>query len=245
MASEKHLHRIAFRLTLYLIGFSLVPIFAGVFLIPRSPDSVALLVLFVIAILLAVFFAIKRAVIKALPAEGMQIVGRDNVYIDPKNAVWAFTWGMYWRATVTSVVTEAIATALGSAANAGTRLSFVLALIGWYVSALWLFKYQYGQLRVVPSDQPVLIESYDTPKNEGNVMTKISVFFTTVLSFLGMGLLLLFPLGGLYWLWMSFKIGSFWMFALGMFPLTMIPAAIVGAYGLIFGMPSWVYNWFR
>ncbi len=244
MASDKNLHRMAFRLTLYLVGFLLVPIFAGAFLIPRFPDNVALLAIFIISILVAVYWAIKRAITRILPAEGLQIVGRDNLYVEPKNAVWAFTWGMYWRATATNVVTDAVASTLGSTSNSATSFSFVLVLISWYVSALWLFKYQYGDLKVISADEPVLIQSSGSPKNEGNVMSKVSDFFTTGLGFLGVGLYILFPLGELYWLWMSFKIGSFWMFVLGLFPVTMIPAAIVGAYGLVFGMPSWVYSWF-
>jgi hypothetical protein len=58
------------------------------------------------------------------------------------------------------------------------------------------------------------------------------------------GLYGLIALGELYWLWMSFQIGSFGMFLVGMIPPFIILAMFVGAYGLIFGLPSWVYSFF-
>lgn len=67
---------------------------------------------------------------------------------------------------------------------------------------------------------------------------------TGSLGFLVIGLYGLIAVGELYWLWMSFQIGSFWMFVFGFIPPTMIVAMFVGAYGLIFGLPDWVYNLF-
>ena len=64
------------------------------------------------------------------------------------------------------------------------------------------------------------------------------------LGFLVIGLYGLIAVGELYWLWMSFQIGSFWMFVFGFIPPTMFVAMFVGAYGLIFGLPNWVYNMF-
>lgn len=55
---------------------------------------------------------------------------------------------------------------------------------------------------------------------------------------------IIFGIGGLYWLWMSFQIGSFWMFAFGIFPPTGVIAAIVGAYSVFYDLPNWVYNFF-
>lgn len=59
----------------------------------------------------------------------------------------------------------------------------------------------------------------------------------------GLVLLLLpiaFVLGDLYWLWMAIQLGSFGMFVVGMFPVTAILAAPIGAWSLLFGTPSWV-----
>jgi hypothetical protein len=60
----------------------------------------------------------------------------------------------------------------------------------------------------------------------------------------GLGLAVLMPLGGLYWLWMAIQYKSFWMFAVGLFPLTAIFAAPIGGYSLIFGPPDWVLHLF-
>jgi hypothetical protein len=57
-------------------------------------------------------------------------------------------------------------------------------------------------------------------------------------------LMLFLSLGELYWLWMAFKIGSFWMFVIGIAPPFMVVASLVGAYGLIFELPHWVYGIF-
>jgi len=51
-------------------------------------------------------------------------------------------------------------------------------------------------------------------------------------------------IGPIYWLWLAIQIGSFWMFVLGLFPVTAIPAGVVGFYALIFDTPRWVYNVF-
>lgn len=51
----------------------------------------------------------------------------------------------------------------------------------------------------------------------------------------------MFGLGNLYWLFLSFQIGSFWMFILGVFPPTVIVSGLTGAYSLLFDVPNWVY----
>ena len=63
-------------------------------------------------------------------------------------------------------------------------------------------------------------------------------------SFFLYALMLLIPLGELYWLWVSIQIGSFWMFVFGLAGPLVLIAAPVGAYGLFFGMPQWVFNLF-
>jgi hypothetical protein len=50
--------------------------------------------------------------------------------------------------------------------------------------------------------------------------------------------------GGLYWFWLAIQLKSFAMFVMGMFPLTWIVTAPVGAYSLIFNTPEWVINTF-
>jgi len=56
--------------------------------------------------------------------------------------------------------------------------------------------------------------------------------------------MLLVSIGGLYWLWVAIQIGSFSMFVIGVIPPLFIFTAPVGAWGLLFGMPSWVFAMF-
>ncbi len=51
-------------------------------------------------------------------------------------------------------------------------------------------------------------------------------------------------LGWLYWLFYSIKIGSFGMFIFGVIPLTLPISIIVGAWGVLFGLPNWIYTLF-
>lgn len=51
--------------------------------------------------------------------------------------------------------------------------------------------------------------------------------------------------GGLYWLWLAIQLGSFWMFAIGLFPITgLLVATPLGAWSLLFGAPDWIVNLF-
>lgn len=68
-------------------------------------------------------------------------------------------------------------------------------------------------------------------------MTKI------LLSAIGYMLVFVLFVGDIYWFWLAWQFGSFWMFALGVTPLT--PAtAVIGAYAFVFGTPDWVVNFF-
>ncbi len=58
------------------------------------------------------------------------------------------------------------------------------------------------------------------------------------------GLYMLFGIGGLYWLWLSIQLESFLMFVVGIFPLSFLITAPVGAYSLVVDTPRWVINWF-
>mgnify|MGYP000284359129 CR=1 FL=1 len=59
-----------------------------------------------------------------------------------------------------------------------------------------------------------------------------------------MALWALFAIGELYWLWTAFQIGSFFMFVVGVGGPTILVAAPVGAWSLLFGVPDWVYDFF-
>ena len=50
-------------------------------------------------------------------------------------------------------------------------------------------------------------------------------------------------IGFFYWLWLSYEIGSFWMFVVGITPLAIITIPI-GAWSIFFGAPDWVLNIF-
>lgn len=76
------------------------------------------------------------------------------------------------------------------------------------------------------------------------MLSKLSDLATGSLGLLFIAIYILFGLGELYWLWMAFKIGSFWMFVFGFVPPTLFIAALVGAYSLVFEIPAWVYNLF-
>ena len=61
---------------------------------------------------------------------------------------------------------------------------------------------------------------------------------------LTLGFYVLVIVGELYWIWMSFKLQSLLMFVVAVIPLTMPISSLVGAYGLFFGLPDWVYGLF-
>ncbi|MFJ5537282.1 hypothetical protein [Vreelandella titanicae] len=63
-------------------------------------------------------------------------------------------------------------------------------------------------------------------------------------SFGAIAVYFLIGIGGIYWLWIAIQIGSFWMFIVGLFPLFYIVTAPVGAWSLLFGVPSWVFSLF-
>ncbi|MGG9998970.1 hypothetical protein ACQU0X_02700 [Pseudovibrio ascidiaceicola] len=53
-------------------------------------------------------------------------------------------------------------------------------------------------------------------------------------------LYILAPLGWVYWLWLSVKVGGFLMFALTLFPLSAPIASMLGIWSFLFGVPVWV-----
>ena len=71
------------------------------------------------------------------------------------------------------------------------------------------------------------------------------MLISTVTTIGGGGLMVvyaLFGIGTLYWLWMAIQIGNFWMFVMGVIPPTILFAAPLGAWSLLFGMPEWLSN---
>lgn len=69
-------------------------------------------------------------------------------------------------------------------------------------------------------------------------------FVSTTVGWLFMGIMLLLPIGWLYWLWLAIKIGGFAMFVLALLPITTPIAAILGGWSFLFGMPDWAYSFF-
>jgi len=79
-------------------------------------------------------------------------------------------------------------------------------------------------------------------------MFKIKEFFEGVFGASAGIILILFYIsyfvGSIYWLWMSFQLGSFWMFFIGIAGPTVIFTGPVGMYSLVFGAPDWVLSTF-
>tara|TARA_Y100000389_G_scaffold132771_1_gene130237 strand:+ start:1920 stop:2153 length:234 start_codon:yes stop_codon:yes gene_type:complete len=74
-----------------------------------------------------------------------------------------------------------------------------------------------------------------------SVFLKASEYFAGI--FL-LSLSFLYPVGVFYWLWLSIKLGSFWMFFLGISGPIVVFVGPLGLYALIFGTPDWIYNIF-
>ena len=52
----------------------------------------------------------------------------------------------------------------------------------------------------------------------------------------------LLVLGALYWIWMSVQLGSTVMHLAGLYPVTILLTAPLGAFSLLFGTPSWLVS---
>ncbi len=159
-----------------------------------------------------------------------------------------FYWGFLWRWFVISAVISFIVGVLKGLSNEVAKQDHILDLIIWLFCSLlaivWLLKYQYGMLRVKLIDTDWEVVDTVKSKRGGGMLRKLSDLATGTLGFLFIGMYILFAVGELYWLWMSFQIGSFGMFVIGLIPPFMLIAMVVGAYGLVFGMPAWVYSFF-
>ncbi|MGS4823193.1 hypothetical protein ACN4GA_30105, partial [Raoultella terrigena] len=56
--------------------------------------------------------------------------------------------------------------------------------------------------------------------------------------------IVVFPVGGLYWLWTAIQLKSFSMFLLGVIPFLWIVTSPIGLYSLITDVPDWIYDFF-
>jgi hypothetical protein len=59
-----------------------------------------------------------------------------------------------------------------------------------------------------------------------------------------LALIMLLPVGALYWIWMAIQLKSFAMFALGVAGPMVFLTAPIGAWSLVFGMPTWIGRFF-
>ncbi|MFN8681714.1 hypothetical protein ACDP63_11305 [Paracoccus sp. P2] len=59
-----------------------------------------------------------------------------------------------------------------------------------------------------------------------------------------LALAILLAIGDIYWIYTSLRIGSFFMFLIGVLGPTILISAPVGAFALIFGWPAWIYSIF-
>mgnify|MGYP001314417429 CR=1 FL=1 len=64
----------------------------------------------------------------------------------------------------------------------------------------------------------------------------------------GVGLMIViflaYTIGSIYWLWISIKISSFFMFFLGVAGPVVFLTGPIGLYALLFGVPDWIFNMF-
>ncbi|PHS47640.1 hypothetical protein SAMN04487869_11879 [Marinobacter sp. DSM 26671] len=75
-------------------------------------------------------------------------------------------------------------------------------------------------------------------------MNSFKELISGTMGFVFMILGILIAIGSIYWLWVAIQIGSFGMFLVGIFPLFFVITGPVGAWGLLFGMPGWVFSIF-
>jgi len=60
----------------------------------------------------------------------------------------------------------------------------------------------------------------------------------------GLGVLLtgIFVVGNLYWLWLAFQFGKYWMYAAVLIVPTAFITAPIGVWALVFGTPNWLID---
>ena len=197
----------------------------------------------------SIYVAVKFFLFRFLKKEGL-VVGLENsegffVQTDSKAAIY---WALLWRLITINILCSFIFKGLGeSGIKPNIPEAIVLMVLSSFLGVAWLLRQTYGSLKIFHEKELTLITTHTTvaeSSTEKSNSTMFSNFFGGILGAAFVGLIILFSLGELYWLWMSFKIGSFWMFILGITPPTMLVTSVIGGYGLIFGLPQWVFQLF-
>ncbi len=178
------------------------------------------------------------------------MVGVENsegffVQTDSKAVIY---WALLWRLITINILYSFIFKGLeASGFKPNIPETIVLVVLSSFLGVTWLLRQTYGSLKIFHERKLTLITTHTNvteSSTEGSNSTMFSNLLGIILTAAMFGSFILFTLGELYWLWMSFKIGSFWMFVFGFIPPTMFVAAVVGGYGLIFGLPQWVFQLF-
>jgi len=72
----------------------------------------------------------------------------------------------------------------------------------------------------------------------------IGAAFHPASAFVLVGAIIALNIGCLYWLWLAIQLGSFGMFVIGMLPPAWVITGPLGAWSLLFGVPSWLIGTF-
>lgn len=247
-SSNSQIYRTSFSFTLVNAAISIAALLTGGFLIAvlklhRGGSDLIMLCLF----LFSCYLTVIKFLPKKMKKESLLLWNQSNEsYEDPDFSIF---WGWIWRWIVITVLVSFPIGILktSDSSNEYSYLIFdlIVLLFCSFLAMAWLLKQQYGNLRVVSlaKEDWELITTTDE-KGDANMFKKLSELTTGALGFSFIGLYILLGVGELYWLWMSFQIGSFGMFLVGMIPPFIIVAMFVGAYGLVFGLPTWVYSFF-
>lgn len=248
--TSNSVHKVAFKTScahgLLMVCFFFLTTLVYVFF---QTDSLSQAVGLFLVYLASVYVTVKFFLFKFLMQEGL-VVGVENsegffLHTDSKAAIY---WALLWRLITINIVYSFVFKGFGAS---GIKPNFpetlVLVVLSSFLGVVWLLRHTYGSLRIFHESQLTLITAQTTVAEsytEGGYSTMFNNLFGGILGAAFAGFMILFFLGEMYWLWMSFKIGSFWMFFLGFTPPTMLVASVVGAYGLIFGLPQWVFQLF-
>lgn len=149
-------------------------------------------------------------------------------------------WGYIWRIVILRSITQQF---FQQDSYTNFFANFSIELLISFASLYWLLKYPYGETDVYSIEENNQVTEIDEAIKI-SFKEKMQGLFTETFGIIFIAVFSLYSIGNLYWLWMSFKVGSFLMFVLGVFPPTMILCGVIGGYSLIFGLPVWVINLF-
>lgn len=246
--ANSNIYRTAFTIALINAGISMaavvvVAIVVGLLGVDRS--MLDLLVL--ICLILSGYISIVRYLPRKMRREFLLIWNPHTKEVAEPG--FSFFWGYVWRWLLISTVLTFFVGFLKEKTASVNSSSGVMDLIFWlfcsFLAIVWLLRQQFGDLLVMPSEHSDWnIVDNKKINNGGYMFDKLAAIAGGSLGLLAVGFYILLGIGELYWLWMSFQIGSFWMFVFGFVPPTMFIAMLTGAYGVIFGLPAWVYSFF-